>query len=117
MANQRAALFVRCTREEIAAIREPATREHRTISGYALYAVMGRVAPQEAVRQGFEHQVAPKSRRSNSQTLIPVPPHRRLHARSRSSWKTIALRDKILMSGLPAQLEWRRFVCVLRKLG
>jgi hypothetical protein len=21
------------------------------------------------------------------------------------------------MSGLPAQLEWRRFVCVLRKLG
>jgi uncharacterized protein (DUF1778 family) len=38
--------MVRCTKEEAALIREAAKREHRTISGYILHTVMGRIEQQ-----------------------------------------------------------------------
>jgi mobilization protein NikA len=44
MAIERATLLIRCTREEAEAIRHAAKREHRTISGYVLNAVMYRLA-------------------------------------------------------------------------
>jgi len=41
--TKRAALLVRCSKEEAEAIREAAQREHRTISGFIINAVMGRI--------------------------------------------------------------------------
>lgn len=64
MSTDRKALLVRCTLEEAKAIRNAAKREHRTISGYILHAVMGRIGHQEKMRQLFEQQVADKSRKS-----------------------------------------------------
>ena len=43
MAIDRTTLLIRCSREEAEAIRHAAQREHRTISGYVLRAVMFRL--------------------------------------------------------------------------
>ena len=44
MANKRAALLVRCAAEEGEVIRAAANKEHRTIGGYILHLVLGRIA-------------------------------------------------------------------------
>ena len=61
--NKKTALFIRCAAEEAAIIREAASRERRTISGFILNSVLNRIAIQrrtrerlhvEAERQGTE---------------------------------------------------------------
>jgi uncharacterized protein (DUF1778 family) len=43
MAQNRAAIYVRCTPEEAERIRKAARAERRTISGYILNAALGRI--------------------------------------------------------------------------
>lgn len=42
----RTALLIRCTKEEATAIREAATLQRRTVSGFVLHAVMNRISVQ-----------------------------------------------------------------------
>jgi uncharacterized protein (DUF1778 family) len=44
---------VRCSAEEAEAIREAATRERRTISGFILNAVLNRIANQKKIEQAL----------------------------------------------------------------
>jgi uncharacterized protein (DUF1778 family) len=44
--TKKAALLVRCSKEEAEAIREAAQREHRTISAFILHALLGRIGNQ-----------------------------------------------------------------------
>ncbi len=46
--NSRAALLIRCTREEAEVIRRAAAAERRTISGYILNAVYNRIHVRQA---------------------------------------------------------------------
>jgi uncharacterized protein (DUF1778 family) len=48
--GNRTALLIRCTAEEAELIREAAERERRTLSGFVLHAVMGRIASMEKIR-------------------------------------------------------------------
>ncbi|HXY01483.1 MAG TPA: DUF1778 domain-containing protein [Terriglobales bacterium] len=50
MRSERAALLIRCSREEADVIRAAAKQERRTVSGFVLHAVMNRIANQEKVR-------------------------------------------------------------------
>ena len=43
MATKRAALLIRCSREEAEKIRETAKHQRRTVSGFVLHAVLSRV--------------------------------------------------------------------------
>ena len=63
MAIERATLLIRCTREEAEAIRHAAKREHRTISGYVLNAVMYRLAREGQLPQGEGHHQTRKCSR------------------------------------------------------
>ena len=49
--KKRAALLIRCTVEEAEQIREAAQHERRTISGFILHVVMGRIATREKLRR------------------------------------------------------------------
>jgi uncharacterized protein (DUF1778 family) len=54
MAEKRTALLIHCAAEEARQIREAARREHRTISGFVLHAVMNRIASQATQRKMLE---------------------------------------------------------------
>jgi uncharacterized protein (DUF1778 family) len=47
--HPRAALLIRCTEDEAAAIRQAATQERRTVSGFVLHAVMNRITVQQRI--------------------------------------------------------------------
>ena len=53
MKDARAALLVRCTREEADTIHDAAKRERRTISGYILHSVLHRIANQKALEEAW----------------------------------------------------------------
>ena len=53
---KKAALFVRCTEEEAQKIRRTAKEERRTVSGFVLNAVFGRIALRERLRTEQEQE-------------------------------------------------------------
>jgi uncharacterized protein (DUF1778 family) len=68
MAKDRAALLVRCTREEADLIRNAARHERRTVSGFVLHAVMNRIANSVKLQQQFNLRSNPAANNVNRTT-------------------------------------------------
>jgi uncharacterized protein (DUF1778 family) len=66
MPKDRAALLIRCTREEADLIRNAARHERRTVSGFILHAVMNRIANSTKLQQRFG--IVPNSANANRPT-------------------------------------------------
>ena len=52
MTSERAALLIRCGKEEAEKFRAAAMRERRTLSGYVLHVILNRIASQEETLSG-----------------------------------------------------------------
>ena len=64
-------LFLRCTDEEAEQIRAAAKREHRTVSGYILHAVLNRIeAREQMLREAHNRAQSPKAPLPNIPRLV-----------------------------------------------